>query len=324
MKPAMICASLLISSLHAAGPLPRTPDGHPDLQGIWTTATLTPLERPPEFRDKAVLTPGEAAAFAKQLIHADDRDRRDGPVQTDLGRAYNDAWFERGNNIVGSRRTSLIINPPDGRVPALTPAAQKKMDAAQEYAKLHPNDGPEDRPLAERCVLWPTAGPPMLPGAYNNNYQIVQTSGYVSILVEMIHDVRIIPTNGRPHLPSKIRQWMGDSVGHWEGDTLVVETTNFTDKTSDVGAGMVRATFRGSDENLRLIERFTRADATTILYEFTVDDPTAFTRPWTAQVPMIKSAGPLFEYACHEGNYAMTNVLGGARAAEKKAEQTAR
>ena len=313
-----------LAGAYAAGPLPRTADGHPDLQGVWTSATLTPLERPPEFANKPVLTPEEAAAFERQLIHADDRDRRDGPVQTDLGRAYNDAWFERGNRIVGSRRTSLIIDPADGRVPPLTPAAQKKLDAAREYAKLHPADGPEDRPLAERCLLWPTAGPPMLPGAYNNNYQIVQSPGYVSILVEMIHDVRIIPTDGRPHLPSNIRQWMGDSVGHWEGDTLVVETTNFTDKTSDVGAGMVRATFRGSDESLRLIERFKRVDANTILYEFTVDDPTAFTRPWTAQVPMTKTAGPLFEYACHEGNYAMTNVLAGTRSAEKKAEDAHR
>ncbi len=300
---------------------PRTPDGHPDLQGIWTSATLTPLERPPELAGKQVLTPAEAAAYGSQLLQQDNRDRRDGPAGADLGRAYNEAWFDRGTKVVGTRRTSLIVDPPDGRVPPLTPEARKKLDATRASAVLHPADGPEDRPLAERCLLWPTAGPPMLPGAYNNNYEIVQAPGVVAILVEMIHDTRIIPVDGRPHLPQNIRQWMGDPRGHWEGDTLVVETTNFTDKTSDVGAGMVRATFRGSDDKLRLIERFTRVDADKLLYEFTVDDPTAFTKPWTAQIPMTRSSGPLFEYACHEGNYAMRSVLGGARAEEKKAAE---
>lgn len=326
------CALLSLLSVHVAGQnhsstvqakpavkwrLPRTPDGHPDLQGIWTNATLTPLERPPEFAGKPVLTQTEAAAYAKRLLQQDDRDRRDGNADADLGRAYNESWFDRGTKIAG-RRTSLIVDPPDGRVPPLTPAAQKKLDAASAYARLHPADGPEDRPLAERCLLWPTAGPPMLPGVYNNIYEIVQAPGYVTILTEMIHDARIIPTGGRPHLPPTIRQWMGDPRGHWEGDTLVVETTNFTDQTSDLGAGMRRSTFRGSDERMRLIERFTRVDADTILYEFTVDDPTAFTRPWTAQIPMTRTPGPLLEYACHEGNYAMTGVLAAARAEEKK------
>jgi len=301
---------------------PRTPDGQPDLQGIWTSATLTPLERPPELAGKQSLTPGEAAAYEKQLLEQGNRDRRDGNAEIDAGRAYNEFWFDRGTKVVGSRRTSLIVDPPDGRLPPLTPEAQKRDDAARADARLHAVDGPESRPLAERCILWPTAGPPMLPGAYNNNYQIVQAPGYVTILVEMIHDVRIIPIDGpiggRPHVPPSVRQWMGDPRGHWEGNTLVVETTNFTDKTRDVGAGMQRATFRGSDDKLRLIERFTRADRDTILYEFTVDDPTAFTKPWTAQVPMTKIPGPLFEYACHEGNYAMTGVLAGARAQEKK------
>ena len=158
--------------------------------------------------------------------------------------------------------------------------------------------------LPERCLLWPTAGPPMLPTSYNNNYQILQVPGYVVILIEMIHDVRIIPLDGRPHLPQHIRQWLGDSRGHWEGNTLVVDTTNFTDKTH----------FRGADRNLHLIERFTRSDPNTILYEFTVDDPTAFTQPWKAQAPLTKTAGPIYEYACHEGNYSMFNMLKGARA----------
>jgi len=189
------------------------------------------------------------------------------------------------------------------------PEAQKRADAARAYARQHPADGPEDRGLPERCLLWPTAGPPMLPGGYNNNYQIIQSPGYVVILVEMIHDVRIIPLDGRPHLGSSVRQWMGDSRGHWEGKTLVVDTTDFNGK----------ARFRGADEKMHLTERFTRADPDTLLYEFTVDDPTAFTKPWSAQVPMRKSEGPIFEYACHEGNYGMEGILGGARAEEKKA-----
>jgi hypothetical protein len=302
----------------AAGQTPRTADGRPDLQGIWTSATLTPLERPPELAGKATLTAAEAAAYEKQLNEQGNRDRRSGNAEIDAGGAYNEFWFDRGNKVVGTRRTSLIVDPPDGKVPPLTPQAQKKLDDDRAYAKLHPADGPENRPLAERCLLWPTAGPPMLPGAYNNNYQIVQAPGYVMIVVEMIHDVRIIPTDGRPHVPVGVRQWMGDSRGRWEGNTLVVETTNFTNKTADVGAGMQRATFRGSDDKLRLIERFTRVEPNTLLYEFTVDDPTAFTKPWTAQIPMSKIPGPLFEYACHEGNYAMTGVLAGARAQEAR------
>jgi len=279
------------------------------------------LERPQDLAGKQVLTPAEAAAYEKQLLQQANRDVRKGPA--DVG-AYNELWFDRGTKVVGGRRTSLIVDPPDGRIPPLTPAAQKKLDAEVAHSSLHAADGPEDRPLAERCILWPTAGPPMLPGPYNNNYQIVQAPGYVVIQVEMIHETRIIPTDGRPHLPPGIRQWMGDSRGHWEGNTLVVETTNFTGKTSDLSAGMQRGTYRGSDENLRLRERFTRVDPETILYEFTVDDPTAFTKPWTAQIPMTKFQGRLFEYACHEGNYALTSILAGARADEKKAEAAAK
>jgi hypothetical protein len=238
-------------------------------------------------------------------------DRRDGTPDADVARAYNDFWWDRGTKVVKTRRTSMVVDPPDGRIPALTPEAQKKAAERVEYRRLHPADGPEHRPLAERCVLWPTAGPPMLPSAYNNNYQIVQAPGYVMILVEMIHDARIIPTDGRPHLPPGVRQWLGDSRGRWEGNTLVVETTNFTDKT----------TFRGSGDTLRLIERFTRTDPGTLTYEFTVEDETSFVRPWTAEIPMVKAEGPLFEYACHEGNYGMENVLAGARAEEKRAKQ---
>lgn len=288
---------------------PKTPDGQPDLQGIWTNVTLTPLERPRDLGDKQFFTPQEAAEYEKQTISRNNADRRDGSAQADVNRAYNDFWWDRGTKVVPTLRTSLIIDPPDGRVPALTPERQKSLAEARAMARGHSTDGPEDRSLSERCILWPTAGPPMMPSFYNNNYQIVQGPGYVMILVEMIHDVRIIPLDGRPHLPATVRQWMGDPRGHWEGNTLVVDTTNFSDKTN----------FRGSDENLHLIERFTRTAPDMLMYEFTVDDPTAFTKPFTAQIPMRPGEGPILEYACNEGNYAMTDILRGARVEEEKA-----
>ena len=287
---------------------PRAADGKPDLQGIWTNVTITPLERPRDLGDKTFFTEQEALQYEKQVREQNNADRRDGGAQADVNRAYNDFWYDRGTKVVGNRRTSLIVDPPDGKVPALTPDAQKRQAERAAAGRGHQFDGPENRALTERCLVWPTAGPPMMPSFYNNNYQIVQGPGYVMILVEMVHDVRIIPTDGRPHLPANIRQWFGDSRGHWEGDTLVVETTNFTDKSS----------FRGSDENMKLIEKFTRTGPDTVLYEFTVNDPTVFTKPWTAQVPMNKMQGPIIEYACHEGNYAMSGMLAGARADEAK------
>ncbi len=286
---------------------PKTPDGQPDLQGIWTTATLTPLERPAELAGKEFFTEKEAAEYEKRLLDQGNRDRRPGSASADVAGAYNEFWFERGSKVVESRRTSLVVDPPDGKIPALTPEAQKRQAARAEYRRLHPADGPEDLSLNNRCILWPTAGPPMLPGAYNNNYQIVQSPGYVVIFVEMIHDARIIPLDGRPHVPQNVRLLMGDSRGHWEGNTLVVETTNFTDKTA----------FRGSGRNFHLIERFTRTSPDTIVYEFTANDESSFTRPWTAQIPMKKTPDPIFEYACHEGNYGMEGILRGARAEEK-------
>ncbi len=291
-----------------ARPSLHTPWGDPDLQGLWTNATITPFERPRELADKQTLSAEEAAAFEKQTLQARDADRREGAgADADLALAYNQFWYDRGTKVVSTRRTSLVIDPPDGRVPSLTLEGQRRADARAAARRNSPADGPEDRPLAERCILWPTAGPPMLPSGYNNNYQILQTPTHVAILIEMIHDVRIIPLDGRPHASPPIRQWLGDSRGRWEGHTLVVITTNYTNKTS----------FRGSSENLRLTERFTRVDAETINYEFTVDDPTTFTKPWTAAIPMTKAEGPIFEYACHEGNYGMTNLLSGARAQEK-------
>jgi hypothetical protein len=304
--------SLAIMIAAAALPLsaqtpPRAPDGHPDLQGTWNFSSLTPLERPAQFAGKPVLTAAEAAEFERQTLERIDADRRRESADADVAQAYNNAWYDRGTKVVGTRRSSLIVDPSDGRIPQLT-AAGAAAAAAREEARRGrgPADGPEDRSLAERCLLF-NAGPPLVPGPYNNNLQIVQTRDYVAIANEMIHDVRIVPLDGRPHLPAAIRRWQGDPRGRWEGDTLVVETTNFSDRTS----------FRGSDTQLVLTERFRRVDAQTLDYQFTVTDPSVFSRPWTVSLPMTASEGRIYEYACHEGNYAMSGILRGARAQEK-------
>jgi len=283
--------------------LPRTPWGDPDLQGVWSIATITPFERPSGMADKQVLSEQEAAEIEHTNLTANNQDRRDGAgTDADVARAYNDFWWDRGTKVVSTRQTSLVVDPPDGRVPPLTTAGQERATAraARGY------DSWEDRSLWERCI---TRGLPMIPGPYNNNYQIMQTPGYIVILHEMIHDARIIPLDGRPHVGQNVRQWFGDSRGRWEGSTLVVDTTNFTDKWS----------FRGSTQNLRLIERFTRLDGDTVKYEFTIDDPATFTKKWTASIPMSNTDETIYEYACHEGNYGMVNLLSGARVQEKGA-----
>lgn len=292
---------------------PRTPDGQPDLQGTWSNATITPFERPPDLAGKEYFTEQEAAEYEKKVLREGNRDRRSSDPNADLKGAYNEFWFDRGTRVVPTRRTSIVVDPPDGRVPPLTPAAQTAA-AAREGIARRPPEGPEDLPPIVRCLVWPTSGPPMLPTAYNNYYQIMQGPGYVAILTEMIHDIRIIPLDGRPHIPANIRQWLGDSRGRWEGNTLIVDTTNFSDKTN----------VSGSDENLHVIERFTRTAERTIMYEFTVDDPTAFTRVWKGEVPLTTASGPIYEYACHEGNYAMEGILKGARAQEKAAAEAAK
>lgn len=299
---------------------PRTPWGHPDLQGIYNNGVLTPFERPADFAGKAFFTEAEAVAFQKRVLNQRNADnRRSG--DTDVALAYNNAWWDWGSSVASTRQTSLVVDPPDGRIPPYTPEALKRIAARQQAVQercehttcvpilngIAPADGPEDRPYSERCLLWGTAGPPMLPTAYNNNYQIVQTPQYVMIYIEMIHDFRVIPLDGRPHLDPSIRQLMGDSRGHWEGNTLVVDTTNFSDDTN----------FRNAGRNLHLTERFTLAAPNTVLYEFTVDDPTTFTRAWSGAVPMTRTNGPIFEYACHEGNYGLAGILAGARASEK-------
>jgi hypothetical protein len=283
--------------------LPRTPWGDPDLQGVWSIATITPFERPNTLAGKEVLTEQEAAELEQSNLLNNNQDRRDGAgTDADVARAYNDFWWDRGTKVVSTRQTSLVVDPPDGRVPALTADGQKR--AAERAARGY--DSWENRSLWERCI---TRGLPMVPGPYNNNYQILQTPTYVVILHEMIHDARIIPIDGRPHVAQNIRQWFGDSRGRWQGDTLVVETTNFTDKWS----------FRGSTGKLRLTERFTRTGAGTVRYEFTIDDPATFSRNWTAAIPMTGTDELIYEYACHEGNYGMVNLLTGARVQEKAA-----
>jgi hypothetical protein len=301
--------------------LPRAADGRPDLQGVWSFATITPLERPRSLGAKAFFTDEEAANYEKEENRRQNRDLinpKEGGLNYPAGGVipYNEVWYERGSKVVKSKRTSLIVDPPDGRFPPFTPEGQKKAEARAvegRNAQLgHPHaDSWEDRPLQERCIMGLNAGPPMTPGPYNNNFQLFQTPQNVVILTEMVHDARVVPTDGRPH--GNIRQWKGDSRGRWEGDTLVVDTTNFKRETS----------LQGSSASTHLIERFTRTDADTLLYEFTVDDPTTWTRLWTAAIPMSKSEGPMYEFACHEGNEGLAGVLAGARADEKRAAEAA-
>lgn len=295
---------------------PRTPDGQFDLQGIWDFSTITPLERPAALGDKDVFTNEEAAAFEQAENQRQNRDLIDpkkGGVNYPPGGVvpYNEFWYERGNTVIETRRTSLIVDPPDGRLPPFTPEAQKRVDAQADASREDQlgrarADSWEDRPLQERCIVGLNEGPPMTPGAYNNHVQIFQTAGYVALLTEMIHSARMVPLNGRPHLPSDLRQWRGDSRGRWEGRTLVIETANFRGQTN----------VRGSSANMQLVERLTRVDAGTLLYEFTVTDPTTWTRPWTAVIPMRRAEGQMYEYACHEDNYGLRGVLSGARAQE--------
>ena len=286
----------------------RTAWGDPDLQGIWNNATRTPLERPEQFADTPVLTEEQAAERAREALQRRDAPPRPGTVGT-----YNAFWSDGDRGTIMTR-TSLIVDPPDGRIPALTPKAVRREAARADVRRGRGEaDSAVDRNRWERCLA---RGLPMAPGPYNNTYQIFQTPGYVAIFMEMVHDTRIIPLDGRPHGP--IRTWLGDSRGRWEGDTLVVETTNFVD-TLDGGRFLPShpgALFqhRGSGETLRLTERFTRVEPGLIEYEFTMDDPQTFTRPWTARVPMQKTGDLPFEYACHEGNHGMVNMLRGARA----------
>ena len=286
----------------------RMPDGHPDLQGIYTNSTITPLERPKELGAKEFYTEQEAAEVRKRaLVPQPVAERTGTEAHYELGQFGLD---RSQSQVAFSLRTSMIVGP-EGRVPPLTPEAQQRIAQRAALVKGHEFDGPETRAIQERCLIWVNEGPPMMPAGYNSYLQIVQTPAYVVIMQEMIHDARIIPLDGRPHAPQNVRKWLGDSRGRWEGDTLVVDTTNFTDKNN----------FRGSRENLHVVERLTRVDENTIRYEFTVDDPTTWTRPWSAEMPLARDKGPIFEYACHEANYGFANNLKGARAQENKAKK---
>jgi hypothetical protein len=277
---------------------------HPDFTGIWSSATATPLERPARLKDKEFFTPKEAAEWEK-LMAAENEDAPPRATSKSVG-TYNAAFREFGSHVVKTLRTSIITDPPDGRIPALTPAAADEKRRRQQLLR-HPTSVTH-LGLQDRCLIFPTAVPPMIPYSYNSNYQIVQTNNTLIIHVEMIHDTRIIPLDGRPHLPPSIRLWMGDSVGHWEGTTLVVDTTNFNDGGGFYGdaGGMY-----GWDRNLHVVERFSRLDADTILYRFEVDDPTAYTRPWKGEQTIQRASGPIYEYACHEGNSAVPSLLSG-------------
>jgi hypothetical protein len=309
-----LCAALLISTAFSQTPASvsktaaaakvtenkvaplHNPDGTPDLQGVWSNATNVPLERP------AGTGGGRGRAARPQPGTAAD-------VHYDLSQFGLDRAHMK---IAEDTRTSLVTTE-DGRIPPRLPEAQKRAADRAAFQREHQWDGPETRPLSERCIVWPNEGPPMLSPGYNSNVQIVQGPGYVAIEQEMIHDVRIIPTDNRPHAPAEIRQYLGDSIGHWEGDTLVVDTTNFTDKTA----------FQGSSSSLHVVERFTRLGNDRLQYEFTVDDPHTWAQPWSAKTFWTLAGGQIYEYACQEGNHGMANNLSGARAVERQAAEEA-
>ena len=275
-----------------------TPWGDPDLQGMWDYRTMTPLQRPRALADKAVLTEEEAAAYrAAELESRADYDA--------LPTVHAKFWLDYGTELTDDRRTSLVVDPPDGRVPPRTALAETRAQA--RGMRRQQTHAIQDRSITERCILGFNAGPPMNPGAYNNNVLVLQIPGFVILHNEMVHEVRVIPLDGRPHLPESIRQWRGDSRGRWDGRTLVVETTNYTDRTA----------FFGSGARMHLVERFTRTGSNTLRYDYTVTDPESFERPWTVSVPMQQTDGPMFEFACHEGNYGLTNILRAARAADR-------
>ena len=293
----------------------RTAWGDPDLQGVYTFATITPLQRPDDVDGRELLSAEEAASFEERTaLERVDRPPRPGDTGT-----YNRFWVDYGTRVVGTLRTSLIVDPPDGRLPPPAGAARARAEARQA-AGPRPLAGHEDLSITDRCIMGFNAGPPFVPSAYNNTVQLFQTPDHVVILNEMIHDARLVPLDGRPHLDAGIRQWLGDSRGRWEGETLVVETTNFNS-----GRDMTRGVNiwryvdpRGAVATSRLVERFTRIDGGTLRYEFTIDDPGTWTSPWTATFPLVDIDGELFEYACHEGNYSAANILAGARADEQR------
>ena len=308
--------SLAAAPAGAQNETPRTAWGAPDLQGIWDFRTITPMERPEELGEKAYLTEEEAANLEQATVDRNAQLLQAEAQRTEAGGnvgAYNNFWMDRGTRTVSNRRTSLIVDPPNGRIPPVTAAGQARKDAVAER-RGRPAYGPEDRSMGERCILGFNAGPPMEPRAYNNHAQLFQTPDQVVILNEMVNDARIVPLDGRDNLPGHVRQWRGDSRGRWEGDTLVVETRNFHTDTAF-------SERQGSSPDMLLTERFTRVDDGTLLYEATMDDASTWTQPWTFEVTMFRTEEPVYEYACHEGNIGMDGILAGARADDARSAQ---
>ncbi|MDP6579498.1 MAG: hypothetical protein QF681_02485 [Vicinamibacterales bacterium] len=314
-------ASLAATPAVAQSEAPRTAWGAPDLQGVWDFRTITPMQRPERYGDREFLTAEEAAALDQAAVDREARLWNKPAERTEAGEnvdrrgageapgSYNQFWIDSGTRTIDTNRTSLIIYPPNGRYPSQTPAARERGRVRREYADEHPADNPEDYSAGVRCILGFNAGPPFTPSAYNNNMQLFQTPDHVVVMTEMVHTSRVIPLDGTPHLDPDVLQWSGDSRGHWDGDTLVVETRNFDPKRR----------WRGTTASARLVERFTRVDTDTLEYEFTVTDPETWTSSWTASVPLRLNPEPMFEFACHEGNYSMPIMLGGARAEEAAA-----
>ena len=319
---AVFVSVALLAMPAAAQTAPRTAWGQPDLGGIWDFRTITPLERPEELADQEFLTAEAAANLEQETVDRNielanrEARRTEATESVDRGEEgapgfYNNFWLDGGTTSTG--RTSMVVEPPNGRIPDLTVSGQRLADARREYREEHPADSYVDRNTSDRCIVGFNAGPPITPLAYNQNMQLFQTPDHVVLVTEMVHTTRVVPLDGRAALNEGIRQWSGDSRGHWEGDTLVVETSNFNEERR----------WRGSTENMTLVERFTRLDADTLLYAFTVTDPDTWTAPWTAEIPMRRNDLTLFEYACHEGNHSMDGILAGARAEEKAAAPAA-
>jgi hypothetical protein len=306
----------------AKGTVPRTAWGKPDLEGTWDFRTITPLERPDNLAGKEFLTDEEAAKLEKSVVdrntELDERPPQPVSAGGNVDRQadgspgfYNNFWLDGGTKTVGTHRTSLITDPKDGKLPPMTDAARKRQEERRAYLRDHPADSYVDLAAANRCLVGFNAGPPLSPGGYNQNMLIVQTKDYVGLMTEMVHTVRMVPLDGRPRVSSNVRQWSGDARGHWEGDTLVIETSNFNPERA----------WRGTSDKMKLVERLTRVDANTLEYNYTVTDPETWTRPWTASTTLRRSEGALYEYACHEGNYSEGNILSGQRAIERKAAQ---
>jgi hypothetical protein len=309
-KLALTLAAVSLLRTAAAQPHAHASAQQPDFQGTWNSATATPLERPAQLRDQPFFTPQQAADWERRA-EARNHDPKPGVAPRGFA-SYNDLFYENGTKLLSTLRTSIITEPADGRIPALKPAAETQK--LRRLASLAHPQSATDLGLQDQCIVFKTAPPPMLPYIYNSNYQIIQTAGLVMINVEMAHDTRVIHLDRQSHLPSSVHLWLGDSIGRWENGTLIVDTTNFKDGGGYFGdaGGMF-----GYDTNLHVVERFSLQDPNTLLYRFEVDDPTAYTRPWKGELTMARSSERIFEYACHEGNYALEDLLNGFRVSDR-------